>query len=239
MAGAGIVSLGAAVATDLRKRKSSTMIGPAHRTRPVTVGIGGTSSAWNFTPAIGATPTPSNRLRKSRCQKSRRYSPSVTTCSPIASCFATALAISRSSTARRSAGDRAPARAWARARCSSAGRRRLPMCSARNGGPAVIRVPPCAPASCGLERVERPAAVLVSEEAQVGAGDAVAVAEHDVSRNGLEARAEVLTGLDQHVALAARIDAAVGEPAGVEGLAAALGDDDLHGAGVEHRSEER
>ena len=66
------------------------MIGPAQRTRPVTVGIGGTSSAWNFTPAIGARPTPSSCLRKSRCQKSRRYSPSVTTGSPIASCFATA-----------------------------------------------------------------------------------------------------------------------------------------------------
>ena len=81
------------------------MIGPAQRTWPVTVGIGGTSSAWNFMPVIGARPTPSSCLRKSRCQKSRRYSPSVTTGRPIASCFATARSISRSSTARRSPAD--------------------------------------------------------------------------------------------------------------------------------------
>src|SRR4029434_3684197 len=40
---------------------------------------------------------------------------------------------------------------------------------------------------------------------------------------------------DQDVALAARVDAAVGEDAEVGRLAAPLRDDDLHGSGVEHR----
>jgi len=43
-----------------------------------------------------------------------------------------------------------------------------------------------------LERIERAAALAVVEQAQVGAGHAVAVAQHDVARDRLEPRAEVL-----------------------------------------------
>jgi hypothetical protein len=43
-----------------------------------------------------------------------------------------------------------------------------------------------------LEGKERPAAVPVGEEPQIGAGHAVAVAEHDVPGDGLEAGPEVL-----------------------------------------------
>src|SRR5439155_20241459 len=74
----------------------------------------------------------------------------------------------------------------------------------------------------GLERIEGPAAVPVAEALEVRAGDALSVAQHDVPRDRLEAGPEVLARLDEDVALAARVDAAVGEHAEVEGLAASL-----------------
>src|SRR5262249_41118860 len=94
----------------------------------------------------------------------------------------------------------------------------------------------CGPGSASSvpEGIEGPAAVLEGEEGEIGAGAAVAVAQHDVARDGLEAGAEVLPRLDQHVLLPPRIDAAVGEDAHVEGLAAALRHHDLHRARIEH-----
>src|SRR5262245_26907019 len=82
--------------------------------------------------------------------------------------------------------------------------------------------------SGGVERIQRPGAVLVGEEAEIRAGAPVAVAHHDVAGDGLEARAEVLARLDEDEALAARVDPAVGEDPEIRGLAAPLGDDDLH-----------
>src|SRR3989449_128803 len=75
-----------------------------------------------------------SRAMKSRCQKSRRYSPSVTARRPRDSCFATAARMHRSSTSLSCAAVRAPAFAFARASRSSGGRSRLPTWSARNGG---------------------------------------------------------------------------------------------------------
>src|SRR5882762_1246829 len=86
----------------------------------------------------------------------------------------------------------------------------------------------------GLERIEGPAAVPVGEALEIRAGDALTVAEHDVTRDRLEAGPEVLARLDENVALAARIDAAVGEHPQIEGLAAALRDHDLHVSSIEH-----
>src|SRR5215472_13614521 len=40
-----------------------------------------------------------------------------------------------------------------------------------------------------VERVQRPAPVPILEQPKIGAGDAVAVAQHDVARDRLEARA--------------------------------------------------
>src|SRR6266498_5763415 len=65
-----------------------------------------------------------------------------------------------------------------------------------------------------FEGVERAAAVLVAEEPEVGAGDTLAVAQHDVPGDRLEGGAEVLARLDQDVPLAARIDPAVSEEIG-------------------------
>src|SRR5262249_58299400 len=72
------------------------------------------------------------------------------------------------------------------------------------------------------------------EELEVRAGAAVAVAHHDVLGDGLEARAEMLARLDQHVALASRIDAAMREYAEIKRLGALFRHHDLHPAGVEH-----
>src|SRR5438552_3936975 len=85
-----------------------------------------------------------------------------------------------------------------------------------------------------LAEIDRAADVFVVEEGDVRGGAAVAVAHDNVAGDGLETGAEVLARLDQHVAPAGRVDAAVGEDAEVVGLAALLADHDLHGAGVEH-----
>src|SRR6267378_4072620 len=116
------------------------MMGAAQRTVPVIVAMGGTSSAANTMPTGAVMPTPSSRAMKSRCQKSRRYSPSVTTRRPSASCFATAARMYRPSTSLSSAAVRAPAFALLRASRSSGGRSRLPTWSARNGGVVTISV---------------------------------------------------------------------------------------------------
>src|SRR3954469_13838435 len=63
----------------------------------------------------------------------------------------------------------------------------------------------------GIERIKRPLDLLVLEELEVGRRAAIAVAHHDVLSDRLEARAEMLARLDQHILLAARIDAAMGE----------------------------
>src|SRR5215204_6186276 len=80
----------------------------------------------------------------------------------------------------------------------------------------------------GVERIKRPLDLLVLEELEVGSRAAVAVAHHDVFGDRLEAGAEMLARLDQHVFLAPRIDAAVGEDAEIVGLGALLRDHDLH-----------
>src|SRR5262245_6119182 len=72
--------------------------------------------------------------RKSKCHQERRNSPSVASCSPVASCFLTTFSISRSSIALSSAAEMAPFSRLARASLSAAGRRKLPTWSARNGG---------------------------------------------------------------------------------------------------------
>src|SRR5258708_35215866 len=116
------------------------MMGSAQRTLPVIVAMGGTSSAANTMPTGAVMPTPSSRAMKSRCQKSRRYSPSVTTRRPSDSCVATAARMHRSSTALSCAAVMAPALALLRASRSSGGRSRLPTWSARNGGVVTISV---------------------------------------------------------------------------------------------------
>ena len=93
-------------------------------------------------PVTGARSTPSSWRRKSRCQKSRRNSPSVTTGRPSDSCLATAVRMHRSSTSRSCAAEMAPAFARVRASWSSGGRKRLPTCSARNGGVVAMFLPP-------------------------------------------------------------------------------------------------
>src|SRR6266545_1142890 len=71
---------------------------------------------------------------KSMCHQSRRNSPSVTAWMPTDSCLATASRMCLSCTARSCSGVISPRFAFARASCSSAGRRRLPTWSARKGG---------------------------------------------------------------------------------------------------------
>ena len=107
--GEGMVNLGRRVATDFRYAKCSTMIGREQAILPVTLAIGGTSSALKVRPTGRVSSMPSSCFRKSRCQKSRRNSPSVTAGRPIASCFFTACAIERSSTFLSSAADIFPA----------------------------------------------------------------------------------------------------------------------------------
>src|SRR6266850_8076839 len=151
--GEGMVNLGMRVATDFRYWKCSTMIGREQAILPVTLAIGGTSSALNVSPTGRVSSMPSSCFRKSRCQKSRRNSPSVTACRPMASCFLTACAIERSSTAFSPASGSLPEFAAARASCSSFGRSKLPTWSAWNGGREVLVVtmgPPRGP--CYLER---------------------------------------------------------------------------------------
>src|SRR5882724_3157297 len=110
------------------------MIGFAQRTLPETVAIGGMSSAWKVIPVAASSVTPSSCFTKSRCQKSRRYSPSVIPCRPMACCFATAPRMHSSSTAFSHSAGSFPALAFARAATSSGGRSRLPTWSARKGG---------------------------------------------------------------------------------------------------------
>src|SRR5437763_5196240 len=110
------------------------MMGLLQRTLPVTVAIGGTSSAANTMPTGAVMPTPSSCAMKSRCQKSRRYSPSVTTRRPSDSCFATAARMTRSSASLSCAAVMVRELALVRASRSSGGRSRLPTWSARNGG---------------------------------------------------------------------------------------------------------
>src|SRR5262249_28159471 len=74
----------------------------------------------------------------------------------------------------------------------------------------------------GIERIERPPDLLVLEQLQVRGGAAIAVAHHNVLGDRLEAGAEVLARLDQHVFLAPGIDAAMGEDAEVERFGALL-----------------
>ena len=71
--------------TDFRNAKWSAKIGRLQPTLPVTLAIGGTSSAWKIMPTAFFSSTPSSCCRKSRCQKSRRSSPSVIDSSPAAS----------------------------------------------------------------------------------------------------------------------------------------------------------
>src|SRR6267142_5170147 len=129
------------------------MIGREQPILPVTLAIGGTSSALKVMPAGRTSSMPSSCFRKSRCQKSRQNSPSVTACRPSASCFFTAWVMQRSSTFLSSVAGRFPALAAARASCSSFGRSKLPTWSAWNGGREVLVVtmgPPRGP--CYLER---------------------------------------------------------------------------------------
>ena len=135
--GEGMVNLGVRVVADFRYLKCSTMIGREQATLPATLAIGGTSSALNVMPATGTSVMPSSCCKKSRCQKSRRNSPSVTDCSPSFSCRRTAAAMARSSTARSSSAESAPDFALARASRSSGGRSRLPTWSAWKGGLAM------------------------------------------------------------------------------------------------------
>src|SRR2546427_12998633 len=86
-----------------------------------------------------------------------------------------------------------------------------------------------------LERIEGAAALAVVEEREIGARDAVTVAQHDVACDRLEAGTEVLARLDQHVALAARIDARVCEHTEIRGLRAPPRGHDPPPAGVDHR----
>src|SRR5882672_551985 len=113
------------------------MIGFVQRSLPDTVAIGGMSSAWKFIPVAGLSVTPSSCFTKSRCQKSRRYSPSVMPRRPIASCFATASRMHSSSTAFSQSAGSFPPLARARAATSPGGRSRLPTWSARKGGLAL------------------------------------------------------------------------------------------------------
>src|SRR5688572_27817665 len=114
-----MVNLAVLCVTDLRKAKSSIMIGEEYFSLPVTLGIGGCSSVPpNFGPGFCATVTPSSCSRKSRCHHLRLSSPSVMDSRPIASClrttsriFSCAFDLSR-----------------------PAGRSRLPTWSARKGG---------------------------------------------------------------------------------------------------------
>src|SRR5258706_3362927 len=106
------------------------MIGREQPTLPVTLAIGGTSSALKVMPVGLTSSMPSSCLRKSRCQKSRRNSPSVIDCRPISSWRFTAPAMQRSSTSFSFPGETFEARASR----SSGGRSRLPTWSAWNGG---------------------------------------------------------------------------------------------------------
>src|SRR5476649_2246832 len=85
-----------------------------------------------------------------------------------------------------------------------------------------------------VERIKRPLDPGVLEELEIGSRAAVAVAHHDVLGHRLEAGAEMLARLDQHVLLTPRMDAAMGEDAEIERLGTLLGDNDLDLAGVEH-----
>ena len=66
----------------------------------------------------------------------------------------------------------------------------------RDGGSARVR------REVALERIERATAILVGEECEIGARHLVAIAQNDMACDRLEARAEVLARLDQHVSCA-------------------------------------
>src|SRR6266487_874504 len=83
---------------------------------------------------------------KSMCHQSRRNSPSVTSCMPTDSCFATASRMCLSCRARSASALISPRFALTRASCSSAGRKRLPTWSARKGG--VVRCAMVTPGGC-------------------------------------------------------------------------------------------
>src|SRR3954463_5653181 len=78
--------------------------------------------------------TPPSLARKSKCQKARRYSPSVTACRPLAFWSAMAWMMAASSVARSPAAPSVPAACAARASRKGTGRSRLPTMSARKGG---------------------------------------------------------------------------------------------------------
>ena len=92
-------------------------------------------TAANFTPLSETRfSTPSRPQRKSRCHHDRRNSPSVIAWRPTSSWRLITRAISRSSTAFRSAAEISFFANFSRADLMAAGRNRLPTWSARNGG---------------------------------------------------------------------------------------------------------
>src|ERR1700741_5111863 len=123
-----------------RQRKCSTITGRVLFTFDSTtimerVSDSAPPSPWNLSAYWPCVATmPSKPVRKSTCQKARRNSPSVTACSPAASCIATALRMLRSSICSRSWREMLLFLYLSRAAFNSAGRSRLPTWSARKGG---------------------------------------------------------------------------------------------------------
>jgi hypothetical protein len=138
--GEGIVIFAVCVATDFRKRKSSTKMPRGRESLPATCIVCGLPwdspfSLWKRTvnfEAIGFTL--SNFTRKSVCQVPRLNSPSVTDFRPISSCRRTTSRIAASCTSRSVPGEISLRLAASRAVISSCGRMRLPTWSARKGG---------------------------------------------------------------------------------------------------------
>src|SRR5436190_6174521 len=137
--GEGMVIFGVTLVCSLTNRKCSRNGWLEKPTLPVTLTPRAlVSTPANWMPCSASNPsTPSSPSRKSKCHQARRYSPSVTSCMPISSCFLISFSISVSSTLLRSAAEMAPFSRRARASFSGAERRKLPTWSARKG--ALVR----------------------------------------------------------------------------------------------------
>src|SRR3954454_19302840 len=133
--GDGMVIFGVTLVCSLTNRKWSRNGWLEKPTLPVTLTPRAlVSTPANSMPCSASYPsTPSSPSRKSKCHQARRYSPSVTSCMPISSCFLISFSISVSSTFFRSAALICPFSRFARASLSGSERRKLPTWSARNG----------------------------------------------------------------------------------------------------------
>src|SRR5918995_1034141 len=145
MLGPGIVIFATRLVLSFTKRKCSIIGWSEKPTLPVIRrALLIPTPPLKFMPESASTEvTPSRCSRKSKCQKARRNSPSVTAWRPISSWRLIRARISRSSISFRAWSESSPSWCLCRASFRAAVRKRLPTMSARKGGlVGCMKVPP-------------------------------------------------------------------------------------------------